>query len=364
MLMFCDQTILWNCHQCTIDEAGQTRTPSVRAKSESEDEETASLVVQRLSELGEGAALGDRKTQLANYFKSISDYNCRNFTQQADVSIAFEGLVGALTERAPPDGCFWLGALWGLPVACFHDALLWGTAFTSVIQRRGMPSWSWLKWEGKVSVVPADVFDFVSDKDPEPVCDIAFTPSSETVIDVAYRGNSIGGTGNDVGDTPGTRKMLVDVRRETLDADLAGGSLPQLHIMAEVKELVVVGNTIFVSTAPVSGLGYVDMNWPHLARPNFSVVIPDHHDAKFDRNKSRVTLMAVSKMRGRFSDRGRFHYDRGTFGCVNALWIELDRDTGIAHRLGQARVREEIWDMDPPPESRCRGRELIPVVLV
>jgi len=87
MLMFCDQTVLWKCCDSTIDEAGNRRYHKDTAHDN---------------------ILGGpgRISQLENYLRIISDYNSRNFTQPADVRVAFEGFINAVVERAGAGDCF------------------------------------------------------------------------------------------------------------------------------------------------------------------------------------------------------------------------------------------------------------------
>jgi hypothetical protein len=82
-------------------------------------------------------------------FQALTDaFNTRQFTYDQDAGHA---IAGILTTLSP---IFRGGFLFGLPELYFDAALLWEPMPFSPVRRRNalFPSWSWLGWQGHVSV--------------------------------------------------------------------------------------------------------------------------------------------------------------------------------------------------------------------
>ncbi|KAK0648033.1 heterokaryon incompatibility protein-domain-containing protein [Cercophora newfieldiana] len=195
MLMFCGQTAIWSCGNCSVDETGlcrpayyhgvrsldgiksikqnadNTNTTSDSQKSDPSPTDTkkkwkGSRVWEKVKHKGRTAEKGaepqqpppraaNMKHQFSKYFKeAVAPFNTRNFTQQSDVPRAFEGIAHFLTQNAAAGGLFSQGFSWGLPLAHFPLSLTWSSAGEDLRPRDpelGFPSWSWFACEGDVS---------------------------------------------------------------------------------------------------------------------------------------------------------------------------------------------------------------------
>ncbi|KAK0619670.1 heterokaryon incompatibility protein-domain-containing protein [Immersiella caudata] len=161
MLMFCGHTAIWRCTRCTIDESGCCQTLSKEAAFGS------------LSSLGavnkggfetlpvSSASKPCLQFQLHAYFKDVvAPYNTRSFTQESDLPRAFAGIAHFLEQNAAVDSIFRDGFSWGLPLANFAHGLTWCTSNEDLRPRStdlGIPSWSWLAWEGNIIADPMNL---------------------------------------------------------------------------------------------------------------------------------------------------------------------------------------------------------------
>lgn len=91
---------------------------------------------------------------LNGYFKFLSEFSGRSFSDQSDVLNASCGALRALAHRHQTD------IIWGLPESLFHRAMFWNMEYGSgknfsAFRRPHIPSWSWASWTG-----PTTYFDF------------------------------------------------------------------------------------------------------------------------------------------------------------------------------------------------------------
>jgi len=87
---------------------------------------------------------------VGQFLELTTSYNTRNLTKPSDGYRAFAGFLSGLAQLANEPDFMWLGDLWGLPVARFHEALLWSPR--QAMQRRdlSLPLWSWVGWQGSL----------------------------------------------------------------------------------------------------------------------------------------------------------------------------------------------------------------------
>lgn len=75
----------------------------------------------------------------------VKEYVTRSLTYQSDALKAFSAILDSLTPSFP--GWF----MWGLPVFFLDSALDW-THLRVGIRREGLPSWSFLEWQGRIEL--------------------------------------------------------------------------------------------------------------------------------------------------------------------------------------------------------------------
>jgi len=150
--------------------------------------------------------------------------------------------------------------------------------------------------------------------------------------------------------------MLADIRRESLNTDLAHVSSPYIYTLAEIKHCCAFSLSL-AHRKEVFQLGYI------VEKPiddGLSVLVPDHYHADKLFIENTVELMAVSRVVLWPLDEKR---NLKIKGFVNAIWIVRDVTTGIAYRHGLAQVLDTFWDSEPPSGSLCRRREWVSIQL-
>lgn len=198
--MFCDQTVIWQCSSCIIDEAGLVRPIGTASKDgktflrryntspvavspeivppvampdpndsggktsrwerwiKVKREKNTNEVKGKHDEGQQKSDSNDLDEQLRAYFSDVVRlYNTRALTHTSDVPRAFQGIANYLVQNAPASSLFARGLSWGLPVAHMPHALTWCSSGEDLRPRDpslGFPSWSWFAWEGDVSVDP------------------------------------------------------------------------------------------------------------------------------------------------------------------------------------------------------------------
>jgi hypothetical protein len=91
-----------------------------------------------------------RLSGLHKLFHLVTGYNARQLTKESDTLDAFSGALSSLGAEIKSE------FLWGLPLAYFHQTLLWSfNVHDPKLRRSGFPGWSWVGW--KASVLPGDI---------------------------------------------------------------------------------------------------------------------------------------------------------------------------------------------------------------
>jgi hypothetical protein len=138
-IIFHDDIVSWECHCAVWDEdmeAGQALDKSSEMNSES------ASCQERYSNQARGLQFSPWPN-LDQYMLLVCAYNSRQLTFAGDVLAAFKGVTNVLSRT------FEGGFLCGLPEMFFDIALLWQPQ-RQLNRRAGLPSWSWVGWEGKI----------------------------------------------------------------------------------------------------------------------------------------------------------------------------------------------------------------------
>jgi hypothetical protein len=281
------------------------------------------------------------EAQRSRYFDIVKRYNVRSFTHAEDVRLAFEGVIRALTERAVRGDCFWLGAVWGLPVAEFHEAITWCPNSDSLRLREkglGLPSWSWLAWEGAVSARLKYAFAFRSIQESMPLCEWTFEPSASSPPSPRD------------GDETTTRRLFVDVQREEVEALGLVDLLPYVYTIAEVTMWTLSDRNLTVTRRKYN-LHWEDANAILKDENVVTELFPDQYHDFNPEHGHKVELMAVSQLSAimdleddEHSRLGPLPSQERTF--IKARWIDRGGD-GIAYRRGIAMIEKIAWDSVP-----------------
>jgi hypothetical protein len=362
MLMFCDQTVVWKCIHCVMDESGEVRenqsdgsnTFLRRYNLSSNQSSKRTSLWKRLKNSGrrnkkkketqkkKDAERGDTdfqlpetqeekqveqlgpSSQLLGYFSEVvSPFNTRKLTSSSDLPMAFRGIANFLAQNAPAESLFANGLCWGLPIAGMPDVLTWTAAGEDLRPRSSppiFPSWSWFEWEGAVQGekkrLAKDHFQtFNSRGRPSPACEW------------------------DIGNIHATSALPS----LTWSSDAENGRY--IRIVAETRVFNnwshIIGGQVFKETF-VWSEGFPLKN--HDGTKILAMLFPDQLVEFASRNVAAVELLAVSEFTARLGD-------SPTLTFVKALWIERDEPRPecqaghvTVHRRGVAIVERELWD--------------------
>jgi hypothetical protein len=164
MLIFTSEQVYWSCREATFCEesyledklprcggftyapAEQSRQPSIRYWDNDRDPRGVWKLYESL----------------------VADYTRRTFSHQGDVFDGFRALLQGLSSRSGED------FIWGLPRSRFEQGLAWTLhpfadnlrrrtelstlPMTSLRIRVPFPSWSWMGWIGRVSIIVRESF--------------------------------------------------------------------------------------------------------------------------------------------------------------------------------------------------------------
>jgi hypothetical protein len=138
-IIFHDDIASWECHCAIWDEAMEAcqalnKSPEMNSES--------SPCQERYSNQARGLQFSPWPN-LDQYMLLVCAYNSRQLTFEKDVLAAFKGVTNVLSRT------FKGGFLCGLPEMFFDVALLWQPQ-RPLKRRAGLPSWSWVGWEGKI----------------------------------------------------------------------------------------------------------------------------------------------------------------------------------------------------------------------
>ena len=85
------------------------------------------------------------RPDVPQFVRMVRNYNIRDLSFPEDGLRAMTGLLSALGTSS-----FAGGFISGLPQMFFDDALLWSGRSHSLSRRPGLPSWSWVGWQGDI----------------------------------------------------------------------------------------------------------------------------------------------------------------------------------------------------------------------
>ncbi|KAK0624124.1 heterokaryon incompatibility protein-domain-containing protein [Immersiella caudata] len=259
---------------------------------------------------------------LGVFFNLVNSYNHRQLTYSEDALRAFSGISGAITKIAYP-----AGFLWGLPLGCFSQALLWMAE--EPLQRRkprapageAMPSWSWVGWQGRIKedAWAPHFFDELSSA----VQDIQFYHEPEcewTWMD--EKGGIRTAGAPDIEENRPSRWLCTTAQTGTMTA-----------IRKERQDLPWL---------------MPRMLFRYLSRPKDSdrvgVLVPDCPSETFGHGQSfDVKLMVISRTRGRLvAGLVTDESSAPVHNYYDALWLG-DDGNGLC-RKGIARISIDAWD--------------------